>query len=99
MDHTLTTLMYDIKGVGVPLAWFIHEHKTTKDYKHFFLKLQELGGIGASAAFGNYELAFKAAVTNILQIPYWGNYFYFLNANVHWLNTNGGHAFICTTLL
>jgi hypothetical protein len=83
-------------GFAIPLAFFVHANKTIKDYEYFFLKVVEVcnNKFGATMALGDYEKAFRSAVEHVLKIPYWGDFFHFMQANVHWLNTNGAKQIV-----
>jgi len=88
---TLTTILYEIEGIPVPVAWIIHSGKSEDDY---FLALQDLKRktdylMEPAAIFLDYETALKKALTRTFSgVPLYGDYFHFMQANLRWLQNH-----------
>jgi len=86
---TLTTVLYEIERIGIPVAWFLHTGKAEDDY---VLLLQDLlretkNLMQPQGIFLDFETALKnALVKTFPQIPIYGDRFHFMQANLRWLS-------------
>ncbi len=81
----LTMAMVLVEEVGIPLAFFLHSHKTQEEYPYFFKMLKSLTDncLNPRGIFGDYEDALRAAAEQVFSSAiYNGDYFHFLQANI-----------------
>jgi len=86
---TLTTIIYEIHGFGIPLAHMFHSVKTEKIYKEFFSFLTEFHQqLRPTVLLGDFEKALRNASNQSFRIPFYGDFFHLIQANVRWMKKN-----------
>lgn len=96
-NMTITTVLYQVDQIGMPVAWLIHEDKSEETYITFLQYLQKLtkNQMRPAAIFGDFEKALRNAVEYAMpHVLYFGDYWHFLHDNALWMNKNGGHFYI-----
>jgi hypothetical protein len=76
-ELTVTTVLYQIEGIGLPVAWLVHKDKSEDSYKFFFDYLQQLTKhqMRPAAVFGDFEKAIRnAAQRSFDKVLFYGDY-------------------------
>lgn len=95
--HTLTTLLFDLEGVSTPVAWMVHSHKTEEDYLIGFNEIKKYYTeqvLEPMVIYTDFEKALRNALAKTFHVPPKGDFFHFMQANVHWLLKNKLKEFI-----
>eukprot|EP00734_Pompholyxophrys_sp_LG126_P000330 Pompholyxophrys_sp_v1_NODE_117_length_1839_cov_4.271300.p1 type:complete len:548 gc:universal NODE_117_length_1839_cov_4.271300:1672-29(-) len=103
MKLNLTTAMIFVKGIGIPVAYFLSDGKTAEDYSDnlSFLKNKILRGRYAPTfVLSDFETAFQNAVrTTWPSTLTHGDLFHFMQCNTRWLRSNGAGEHVSDAIL
>eukprot|EP00027_Filamoeba_sp_ATCC50430_P003466 CAMPEP_0168543252 /NCGR_PEP_ID=MMETSP0413-20121227/1785_1 /TAXON_ID=136452 /ORGANISM="Filamoeba nolandi, Strain NC-AS-23-1" /LENGTH=430 /DNA_ID=CAMNT_0008573189 /DNA_START=127 /DNA_END=1416 /DNA_ORIENTATION=- len=88
---TLTTVMYKVDELSIPVAWIMHSGKSEEDYTVALKELCRMTKqlMHPAVIFLDFEQALRNALRTIFGSQMYGDFFHFMQANVHWLQRNG----------
>lgn len=90
----LTTILGIIEGIPLPIAWFLLQKKTSREYA-FFLRTHNR--MNPLAVLRDFDLAIENAISDVFpSAQNLGDYFHFSYDNQKWLRNNGGKDLVGT---
>lgn len=90
----LTTLMHSFRDLLVPVAFFIHSSKQTKEYRHFFNSLKKMFQLSPIQICADFDNSVREACAQVFpDVPISGDYFHFIQCHLKVLKEMKGQSF------
>jgi hypothetical protein len=96
----VSTVMGIIEGIGVPLAWMVHNRTTQEAYAHYLTNLKNHTEMNPLAILRDFDLALENAAKQVFpRSRTVGDLWHFLHDNEKWLSTHGGKEHVSTAMI